>query len=168
MASLRLARLPEVVCSPGVDALALLDYRERRRAVPAECAPPGRYLAFEGAAETMLIALSGPVTHIGRGLVADVRVEHPRVARLHAIVVQHADCARALAGRSGEGLLVNGRRVAATALRDGDVIGVGPITIRFVEIAATYPTEPGEAQIAGRIRPRARRAGHSRQHVPAA
>ena len=143
-ASIRLVPSPEPVPSPEIDALALLDYRERRRAVSAAGAPPGRYLAFEGKSGTLLVPLCAGVTHIGRGLPADIRLDHPRVARLHAIVVQHPQCARALAGHSDEGLLVNGRRVAAMALRDGDLIGLGRIVVRFIEVAASRDRDPAD------------------------
>lgn len=99
-----------------------------------EGAPPGRYLAFGDGVEELLVPLRSQVTHIGRGLAADIRLDHPRVARLQAIVVQDADGARALDGRTGYGLVVNGRRVAATKLHDGDVMILGPVRARFVDV----------------------------------
>jgi hypothetical protein len=120
---------------PIGDALPLIDHRARRRAVPAEQAPPGRYLALTDGDETMLVSLEREVTHIGRGFTSDVRLEEHRVSRRHAILVQRGARVRLLDDRSANGTFVNGRRIVESDLLDGDVVLIGPVALRYVEIA---------------------------------
>jgi len=155
MISSDLVRAPDTV-SVEPDALSLLDYRTLRLALRPELAPPGRYLAFDGSGGTRLIALRQKTTHIGRGLTADVRLDDHRIARLHAIITNTPEGARLLDGRSVDGTLVNGTRVIAAELHDGDTIHLGPITVRYVE-ALVLPCHAGRArgQRYRRTRPRA-------------
>jgi pSer/pThr/pTyr-binding forkhead associated (FHA) protein len=99
-------------------------------------APSGRYLSLADGEGPRLIALTQRITHIGRGLTADIRADDHRVARLHAIIVLHPDGARLLDGRSASGTLVNGQPVFAAELSTGDEITLGPITMRYVELRA--------------------------------
>jgi hypothetical protein len=119
---------------PTTDALPLIDHRARRRAVPAEQAPPGRYLELTDGDDTMLVSLEREVTHIGRGFTADVRLEEHRVSRRHAILVQRGALVRLLDDRSANGTYVNGRRIIESELRNGDVVLIGPVALRYVEI----------------------------------
>jgi pSer/pThr/pTyr-binding forkhead associated (FHA) protein len=41
---------------------------------------------------------------------------------------------RVLDNRSSNGTFVNGRRIVATEIRDGDVIRLGPLAMQYVEI----------------------------------
>jgi len=120
---------------PTTDALPLIDHRARRRAVPVAQAPPGRYLALTDGSETMLLSLEREVTHIGRGFTADVRFEEHRVSRRHAILVQRGARVRLLDDRSANGTFVNGRRIIESELHDGDVVLIGPVAVRYVEVA---------------------------------
>ncbi len=104
--------------------------------MPPSLAPSGRYLSLVDGDGPRLIALRQRITHIGRGLTADIRVDDHRVARLHAIVVQHPDGARLLDGRSASGTLVNGPPMVVAELTTGDEITLGPITMRYVELRA--------------------------------
>ncbi|HET9102046.1 MAG TPA: FHA domain-containing protein [Solirubrobacteraceae bacterium] len=119
---------------PTINAFALLDHRTRARALPLRDAPPGRYLSVEDGEDVRLIALETPIVHIGRGLNADVRLEDPRVSRRHAIIAQHAEGARLLDDRSANGTHLNGREVTVGQLADGDVLRLGRVVMRFVEI----------------------------------
>jgi hypothetical protein len=119
---------------PITDGLPLIDHRARRRAVPLEQAPAGRYLALTDGAATMLLSLENEVTHIGRGFTADVRLEEHRVSRRHAILVQRGARVRLLDDRSANGTFVNGRRIIESELLDGDVILIGPVALRYLEI----------------------------------
>ena len=116
------------------DSLPLLDHRGRTRAIPARMASRGHYLALSDGDETRLIRLSSNITHLGRGLTADLRFEHQRVSRTHALIVRHGRVARLLDNRSTAGTYVNGRRVVATNIQDGDVIQVGPVVMQYVEV----------------------------------
>jgi pSer/pThr/pTyr-binding forkhead associated (FHA) protein len=120
-----------------VDAYRLLDHRTRESTILADEAPPGRYLALEDGDRRRLISLTRPITHIGRGLVADVRLEDPHVSRRHAIVAIRGDgpdSVRVLDDRSSAGTYVNGRSVTAVNLLDGDIVRVGRVVFRYTEV----------------------------------
>jgi hypothetical protein len=125
-----------------VDSFALLDHRTREHAIPAVGAPPGRYLSFEHDGATMLIALERPITHIGRGLIADVRLEDSHVSRRHAIVAIRGEGARVLDDRSSNGTYVNGRAITVAHLSDGDVLRFGRAVFRYTEVAPRGRTRP--------------------------
>lgn len=118
-----------------VDPFTLVDHRTRERMIPEAGAPAGRYLSLEHAGDTRLIALDRPITHIGRGLVADVRLEDSHVSRRHAILALRGDGARILDDRSSNGTFVNGRRVTVAPLADGDVLRFGRTVFRYLEVA---------------------------------
>jgi pSer/pThr/pTyr-binding forkhead associated (FHA) protein len=135
---------------PTTDAFPLVDHRARRRAIAAAEAAPGRYLALADGGETMLVPLDREVTHIGRSFAADVRIEEQQVSRRHAIMVQRRAGVRILDDRSANGTYVNGRRIVESELRDGDVILIGPVALRYVEVslraeAARTGARPGPA-----------------------
>ena len=140
-----------------VDCFDVLDNRSRERAIPATGAPPGRYLSLERGDETFLIALERPITHIGRGLIADVRLEDSQVSRRHAILAVRGEGVRVLDDRSSNGTFVNGRAVTAAHLSDGDVVRFGRVAMRYVEVRPRRRHEPIR-RIALPVR-RARRGG---------
>jgi hypothetical protein len=117
-----------------VDAVACLDERVRRGAVAAEPGGPGRYLEVRGPDSTTVIALGEEALRIGRGLAADLRLDESSVSRRHAIVVVHANGARVLDDRSSNGTFVNGRRVQQAELHNGDVIVLGRVVLRYLEV----------------------------------
>jgi pSer/pThr/pTyr-binding forkhead associated (FHA) protein len=116
------------------DPTACLVERERHRAVPVEPLEPGRYIEIQGPDRTLLIPLDAGPMHVGRGLAADLRLEDNSVSRRHAIIVARPSGARILDDRSANGTLVNGRRVQQADLRDGDVIVLGRVLLRFLEV----------------------------------
>jgi hypothetical protein len=116
-----------------VDALPLLDHRSRSRAIAKRLAPHGHYLECRDGDEAMLLPLT-KITHIGRGGGSEVRLEEQRVSRSHAIIVMHGRYARLLDNRSSNGTFLNGRRIVATNIADGDVIRVGPVVMQYVWI----------------------------------
>jgi len=89
--------------------------------------PAGRYL-FDG---DHAYALTADVTHIGRGMAADVHLDDHTVSSRHAIVVQRADRPRILDDRSTNGTVVNGRRVDEAELHDGDVVVLGRVVLTY-------------------------------------
>ena len=123
-----------------VDAVSFLDERVRRDATPVEQAPareplePGRYLEVQGPGETLLVRLEREVTRIGRGLSADVRFDENSVSRRHARLVHGPSGARVLDDRSSNGTFVNGRRVQQEDLSNGDVLVVGRVVLRYLEV----------------------------------
>jgi hypothetical protein len=130
---------PTAEIEPGtaeaiVDSLPLLDHRSRSRAVTPRLAARGRYLALQDGKDTRLIRLESTITHLGRGLTSDLRFEHQLVSRTHALVVRHGRVVRVLDNRSTAGTYVNGRRVVATNIQNGDVIRLGPVVMQYMEI----------------------------------
>jgi hypothetical protein len=120
---------------PILDALPLLDHRTRHRAVGRRLAPFGHYLAFAEDGAEWLVPIDSKVTHIGRGLTSHVRIEEQRVSRSHAILVRHGHHTRLLDNRSANGTFVNGRRIIATNITDGDVIRMGPVVMTYLQVA---------------------------------
>lgn len=116
------------------DPTACLVERELHRAVPIEPVEPGRYIELQGPEQTLLIPLTDDVMHVGRGLAADLRLDDNSVSRRHAIVVPRPSGARILDDRSANGTFVNGRRVQQAELQGGDVIVLGRVVLRFLEI----------------------------------
>ena len=117
--------------------LPRLTDRERKRAVSAVKAPgPGRYLAIESGEEVVVIPVEAAVTRLGRSLSADVHLDEPSVSRRHALVVQRGDDIVVLDDRSMNGTWVNGERVREAVLTDGDVVELGAVRLRFVDVPA--------------------------------
>jgi pSer/pThr/pTyr-binding forkhead associated (FHA) protein len=117
-----------------VDPVACLDERGRRQAASARPAEPGRYIEVQGTGETLLIPLGLGVTHVGRGLAADLRLDEASVSRRHAILVHNRAGARILDDRSSNGTYVNGRRVEQADLTNGDVLVMGRVVLRYLEV----------------------------------
>jgi hypothetical protein len=91
---------------------------------------PGRYLVCGEEA----FAIAADVTHIGRGMTADVRLDDHTVSARHAIVVARADRLRILDDRSTNGTVVNGRRVDEAVLHDGDVVVLGRVVLTYRDL----------------------------------
>lgn len=125
---------PALGATERIDAISLLDERSRRRASEPQSAPPGRYLEVQGAEGALLIPIGREVMHIGRGLAADVHLDDGSVSRRHAILVHRSAGARILDDRSANGTIVNGRRVAQADLHSGDVILLGRVVLRYLEL----------------------------------
>ena len=128
------APLESPVTDAIVDSLTLLDHRTRHRVISRHLAPFGHYLAFAQDGEEWLLAIEAKVTHIGRGLTSHVRIEEQRVSRSHAILVRHGHHTRLLDNRSANGTFVNGRRIVATNIADGDVIAIGPVVMTYLQV----------------------------------
>lgn len=115
------------------DPTAAIDVPPRgediRGGAPPEL-PRGRYLICGDEA----FALAADVTHLGRGMTADVRLDDHTVSARHAIVVLRGDRLRILDDRSTNGTLVNGRRVDEAELHDGDVVVLGRVVLTYRDI----------------------------------
>ena len=75
--------------------------------------------------------LTADVTHIGRGMTADIRLDDHTVSARHAIIVARGERLRILDDRSTNGTVVNGRRVDEAELRDGDVVVLGRVVLTY-------------------------------------
>ena len=91
---------------------------------------PARYLTCGEEA----FALKADVTHVGRGMTADVRLDDHTVSARHAIVVARGDRLRILDDRSTNGTVVNGRRVDEAELHDGDVVVLGRVVLTYRDL----------------------------------
>jgi hypothetical protein len=119
------------------DAVAPIDERTSRRGVSAELAPPGHYLAIAAGDRTLLVSLLAKMwpTRIGRGFAADVRIADQRVSRRHATITARRGAVRVEDDQSANGTFVNGRRVIAAELSDGDEIVLGATRMRYVAVS---------------------------------
>ena len=90
----------------------------------------GRYLVSGERA----FRLTADVTHVGRGVTADVRLDDHTVSARHAIVVLRGDRLRILDDRSTNGTIVNGRRIDEAELSDGDVVVLGRVVLTYRDI----------------------------------
>jgi pSer/pThr/pTyr-binding forkhead associated (FHA) protein len=97
---------------------------------------PGRYLGIEDAGEIVLIPLAADVMHIGRSPAADVVLDDSSVSRRHALIARRGEVTVILDDRSLNGIHVNGERVKEANLSNGDVIAVGQVTLRFIDVPA--------------------------------
>jgi len=116
------------------DPTAAIDIPPRADDVPETGGPPplgrGRWLVCGDRA----FALTDDVTHVGRGVTADVRLDDHTVSARHAIAVLRADRLRILDDRSTNGTVVNGRRVDEAELHDGDVVVLGRVVLTYRDV----------------------------------
>ncbi len=117
-----------------VDAIACLDESMRRKAISERPSGHGRYLEVQGPGETLLIPLGTGVMHIGRGLSADLHLDEKSVSRRHAMLVHRPTGPRLLDDRSSNGTFVNGRRIVQADLHNGDVLLLGRVVLRYLEL----------------------------------
>jgi hypothetical protein len=120
-----------------LDPLACLSGRELTRARSIEPGAPGRYLQVQGPGRELLVPLGEHPLHIGRGIASGLHLDHPSVSRRHAIIVRRGSGARVLDDRSLNGTFVNGQRIEQADLSDGDVIIIGQLELRYLEIPAS-------------------------------
>jgi len=117
-----------------VDAIAFLDESTRRKAITERPSGPGRFLEVQGPGESLLIPLGTGVMHIGRGLSADLHLDEKSVSRRHAMLVHRPTGPRLLDDRSSNGTFVNGRRIIQADLHNGDVLVLGRVVLRYLEM----------------------------------
>ena len=115
-----------------VDAVASLDQRARRRAIEKAPQKPGRYLEVQDER-----TLGEEPLHIGRGRTSDLHLDENSVSRRHAILLPRPGGARILDESSSNGTFVNGRRVQQAELSHGDVIVLGRVVLRYLEVLDT-------------------------------
>jgi pSer/pThr/pTyr-binding forkhead associated (FHA) protein len=114
--------------------LPRLEEQERRRvSLTLPRIAPGRYLAMEDGEDILLFLLAMDNMHIGRSPGADIVLDDSSVSRRHALVTKRGDGTVILDDRSLNGVQVNGVRVSEATLKDGDVVLVGHVTLRYIE-----------------------------------
>ena len=110
----------------------------RRREKPATAPdsapwPSTAWLEIEGQSRSALPSRSSLV-RIGRHEDNEVRIADSSVHRYHAVIHRTPESAFVitdLSGAEGNGLLVNGERLARAELADGDLIQLGEARMRF-------------------------------------
>jgi pSer/pThr/pTyr-binding forkhead associated (FHA) protein len=109
--------------------------RDRRHALATlPQLAPGRYLGIEDAGEIVLLPLTADVMHIGRSPAADIVLDDSSVSRRHALLARRGAETVILDDRSLNGLRVNGERVTEAILRNGDLIVLGQVSLRFFHV----------------------------------
>jgi predicted RNA-binding Zn-ribbon protein involved in translation (DUF1610 family) len=102
---------------------------EARRELGGDAA----HLAFDCDGGRRVVALEDGWRRVGRSLSADVRLDDPTVSRRHGLIFRGGGEAKVLDDRSLNGVFVNGERVEAAELRDGDTVSVGRFHLHFIE-----------------------------------
>lgn len=85
---------------------------------------------------------------IGRGDLADVRIDSVFVSRYHALIVRETNQDLLIDLGSTNGVLVNSRRVMRHVLTHRDLIQIGPARVTYLNTQATQPaaleSDPGQ------------------------
>lgn len=136
--TIAVGRLPREDAAADADAAGA---RRRPRWVDdarRDLAAPGCYLAYDDAGRHVVMALTAPVTRIGRSVAAELRFEDTTVSRRHAVLARDPDGGiRLLDDRSLNGVQVNGARVESQKLRDGDEVRIGRHSLWFLDATAS-------------------------------
>ena len=80
-----------------------------------------------------IVHVLGRRTTIGRGADNDLRIDTKFISRHHAVVIAGPAQTMLEDLRSTNGVMVNGRRVTRSPLRDGDVVHIGKTQFRYVQ-----------------------------------
>jgi hypothetical protein len=88
---------------------------------------------IEGPGTGTRFRLEGPAYKLGRGAQADLQLDSEEVSRSHARLTR-ADGEYTIEDLgSRNGILLNGIRVHAAVLRDGDELQLGDVTLKYLE-----------------------------------
>lgn len=93
------------------------------------------------------ITLDKPRLMIGRAEYNDLRVQGEFISRQHVIFVRHRGTTFVLDLKSRNGTFVNGKRVAAQALVNNDIVSIGEHRLKFIDPAARKRTSLRDAGI---------------------
>lgn len=131
----------------AVPLLAVLGWiiRALVRALRGEAVPahPGKpcpswpreaWLEFAAAPDTPPVRIGNGLIRIGRERDNEVCLSDDSVHRYHAAIERDGDAGillTDLSSKGGNGIRVNGRRVRAARLADGDMIGLGGASLKF-------------------------------------
>jgi predicted RNA-binding Zn-ribbon protein involved in translation (DUF1610 family) len=85
--------------------------------------------------EISVIPLEAEWTRLGRSLSAQIHLDDPTISRRHALFHRLEGGTRVLDDRSLNGVFVNGERVEARELDDGDEVAVGRFYLYFLDLA---------------------------------
>jgi hypothetical protein len=100
-------------------------------------APAAKMLVLLDSERPMKYPLFKATMTIGRGDIADIRIENDFLSRLHARIVSTPNGAAIEDVESKNGIRVNSKLVATRqVLRHGDVVDLGRLRFRFIDTAA--------------------------------
>jgi hypothetical protein len=102
------------------------------RAPTRDTPPAGELLVLNGRQSGVRQALTMPVTLVGRDDGCDVRLNVEGVQPFHCVLGCMPGEVTLRDLHSQHGTFVNGQRIAATTLRDGDLLDVGPFRFRVL------------------------------------
>lgn len=105
---------------------------------PAEAAPLWPHQAWLSVADgARTLPLAGQLIRIGRHHDNDIRLPDTLVHRYHAVIEHTAEEAFVitdLSGKDGNGVRINGERLARAQLADGDIIELGRTRLKFESV----------------------------------
>lgn len=97
-------------------------------------------VVMTGPLQGQTFPISGSLS-IGRSPENDLQLNDLQVSRHHALVREGESGVYLQDLDSGNGVYVNERRIKESKLRDGDIIAVGPIELRYVRMAGSRPSD---------------------------
>jgi hypothetical protein len=103
----------------------------------SEPVSPGELVVLNGRQSGARRALGVPVTFVGREQGCDIRLNVDGVAPFHCVLAAGPNEVTLRDLGSERGTFVNGQRVSAALLRDGDLLDVGPFRFRVLLPIAT-------------------------------
>ncbi len=78
-----------------------------------------------------VVTISAPAVRIGRDPTCEIFIDHPDVSRVQCAIHSHRGQALLVVGQTRTPTLVNGVKASNTTLTAGDVLTIGPVTLRF-------------------------------------
>ena len=127
---------PSTSHTTRIPLTGVLAARDRAHAVASvPKLEPGMYLAVEDGDEVVVITVTEPVTRLGRSPAADLNLDDATVSRRHALVLLQDGVAKVVDDRSLNGVEVNGERVREAVLSHNDVIKLGRIQLRWLQVS---------------------------------
>jgi len=96
-----------------------------------ETGPRASIHVLSGPEESASLVVAGPSVTIGRGLLCNLRLSDPSVARKHARITVEAGSYVAHDLGSASGTFVGSERIQSHPLSDGDLLRLGGTTIEF-------------------------------------
>jgi pSer/pThr/pTyr-binding forkhead associated (FHA) protein len=114
--------------------MTLLDLPPDTQTAPRP-ARRGLYLSIHDGDDVRLKHLDQNIVRIGSWPGCDVYLDDHTVAARHALIVVRDRWTVILDDRSDTGIRVQGRPVTDARLHDGDVIQVGRVALRYLEVS---------------------------------
>lgn len=151
--------------SPGAgEATVLMAPAHPQAATVLMALPQPRLLVVSGKASAPEFQLARGTTLLGRSEDCQIRLTDPSVSRRHAQIEVDAEGVTLRDLDSSGGTLLNGEKISQAALKPGDRIGVGSVTLELAgpTVAAPDPVAgraPGQAQP---TQPKGEAAGQAR------